>query len=1462
MEFRSLTDNESASLVNSVGANGQKDEQDLSADPSVFNGVTSDKPPNVSPAQLDSQSVQFRTLEAPHNTVYDQDNDRVVSVPQTLTPDETGYVIKRDVDQVKNFFAMEDVGGFDALGRGVESFFASQPQVLGGLMKEQGELLSKPVNISRDVSDTQSNVKTSLNEFFKGFGIDNVAGNIQSAVDNLFNGPEIVKAANQLVQRNKKYMSDAGLERPEQGGVSGIMYDIGQGSSSMLSALGLAALTRSPETAGLYFGAIQKASVYQEARAAGKSPDEAGDISSLAGVVEGGLEFVGLDHFIKAIKGNSAVVRFVNGFAIEATQEGSQQIGEESITQLSNVRKNKPIAETVKDILYQAALGGILGGSSSAAIGAFAKKSAQDQGVPEPVADQLSKYTEEHVESSKQNMTEFIDKELAPIAKDDQSAQEFMTLMQKFGNDQNLVERDSLDPETRAVFDKYVDIFNNSKVDSGGVTEAEKSFYTQAINAGVDEDQAVAASKLIGARADAASRALGVTPQEWLKSKKIELKVDESTISSENTEGEMRFQGKVAQRNQRSPITKEAVYSLADELEKKHKITLSLALKGDDIRINNIIVPEGSRKSGIGTKAMEDIANFADDNGVRVILSAATKDDRHGTTSSARLVSFYKRFGFKENKGSKKDFTVNDGMIRDPRLKQDNNGVRGSVTFGQDGSTLINLFKGRNASTLFHELGHIFLRDMRDVSKITNRPRVKADYEAVKKWLGAKGDGLTVAQEEKFARGFEAYLREGKAPKPELQSVFNSFKKWLESVYDSVKKLNVNLTPEIRQVFDRMLGADFAMSEKLNQEIAARNIEEDYDKVANYTPASTFREDTAAVFNHAIDLAADAFVPVSTRLGNINEGLKHAVRKFVFQTGLYSHEDRVALKPFIEQVSNKMDEQDYRRLDLALKNRDTVKTEFLIDKYGLQKEWKAVREVLDGLYNEARDVGIDVSYIDDYFPRKVKRDKVIEYMAAIRNQEAWGQIEHAMREADPNGTFTAEEQAEFVNNFLRGFSSARINLSRSGFTKERSVNYVTPEFNKYYQDSLPTLMEYVGGVRHGIESRKLFGKSEKETDQNIGAYVLNLVKQGVIDAKQEGEVSKLLKAVVEPTGTRGAVSWAKNASYIYLMGNPISAISQIQDLAFSLHKNGYYRTTKSLLKSLTGKAQVTKEDIGVEDILQEFTDKTRASDAVRKVFKAVGLEFMDNIGKEVYLDASLGRLQKAAKSGGKEFIDGLKTIFGDEAAQTKKDLLDGALSENVKYLLFSEISDIQPISLAEMPVGYLRGGNGRIFYMLKSYTLKQLDIYRREIVSNLASGDVKKTATGLKNFISLGASLMLMGLSSDALKDFLLGREINLDDLITDNMLKLMGFTKYQIYKARDDGIANTFFMTLFVPSVLAPLDDVGKDIIKTAKGKQDLKDAKTLSRVPVVGNFYYWWLGGGHTKMEKKKGSNKLSTP
>lgn len=145
-------------------------------------------------------------------------------------------------------------------------------------------------------------------------------------------------------------------------------------------------------------------------------------------------------------------------------------------------------------------------------------------------------------------------------------------------------------------------------------------------------------------------------------------------------------------------------------------------------------------------------------------------------------------------------------------IRTTDEGPRGRIRFGTKGSDKvfnIDLLKNADKSTFLHETGHYFLEVFNDIAKGENAPKeVKGDQAALLKWLGVeKPEDIGTEHHEKFARGFEAYLREGKAPSPGLRAAFSRFRDWLVKLYKDFKSLKVDLSDDVRGVMDRMLAA-------------------------------------------------------------------------------------------------------------------------------------------------------------------------------------------------------------------------------------------------------------------------------------------------------------------------------------------------------------------------------------------------------------------------------------------------------------------------------------------------------------------------------------------------------------------------------------------------------------------------------------------------------------------------------
>ena len=188
-------------------------------------------------------------------------------------------------------------------------------------------------------------------------------------------------------------------------------------------------------------------------------------------------------------------------------------------------------------------------------------------------------------------------------------------------------------------------------------------------------------------------------------------------------------------------------------------------------------------------------------------------------------------------------------------------------------ANVIELFDGANESTAIHEGAHMFLSMLENMSQMSeenvatyfNGDTAKAraalkgmqgDLSTIRSWTAFSEDHLseykgTILEkeftkyaediragkagamerwmQERFARGFEKYLMEGSAPTKEMQGVFRRFKKWLTDIYKTAKNLgNVELTPEIKDIFDRMISTEA----EINAWAAQRKLEA-IDKTVN-----------------------------------------------------------------------------------------------------------------------------------------------------------------------------------------------------------------------------------------------------------------------------------------------------------------------------------------------------------------------------------------------------------------------------------------------------------------------------------------------------------------------------------------------------------------------------------------------------------------------------------------------------
>lgn len=167
---------------------------------------------------------------------------------------------------------------------------------------------------------------------------------------------------------------------------------------------------------------------------------------------------------------------------------------------------------------------------------------------------------------------------------------------------------------------------------------------------------------------------------------------------------------------------------------------------------------------------------------------------------------------------------------------------RAQISFPRDLTTapsVLSFLKGADRSSGIHELGHFFLQVHADLAariqaridageQVGDGERgIVEDMRTTLEWFGIRDapeasalmqwHALTLDQQrqyhEQWARGFERYAMEGKAPSVELMSAFSRFRAWLVDLYKRLTALNVELSDDMRAVMGRMLATDEAVEE-------------------------------------------------------------------------------------------------------------------------------------------------------------------------------------------------------------------------------------------------------------------------------------------------------------------------------------------------------------------------------------------------------------------------------------------------------------------------------------------------------------------------------------------------------------------------------------------------------------------------------------------------------------------------
>lgn len=617
---------------------------------------------------------------------------------------------------------------------------------------------------------------------------------------------------------------------------------------------------------------------------------------------------------------------------------------------------------------------------------------------------------------------------------------------------------------------------------------------------------------------------------------------------------------------------------------------------------------------------------------------------------------------------------------------------------------------------------------------------------------------------------------------------------------------------------------------------------------------------------------------ISTRIKNISEPLWRRAIELERVVLRDTHKHMKNVDPFLVRLQHyrKKNPETYGILARSILTGKAGVTENLLKALGDQEliaGWRATRQTLDSLGDQLVALQRFKRGEFDYFPRIVKD---VDGLLKALGREKGSYLEELLKDAnlkalkERGSNLTDLEKSLIIN---RALSHDPKVGQQPGFAKARGVEEITPELQKFYASPDESLHSYIREAVEDIERAKFFGKDLQTVDKangqkythignSIGEMVNRLMNEGKLDSKGAEDVANMLRSrfLAGERAPSELIQNAKNLSYAGLLGNPVSAASQLGDVVIQMYTQDVRSAIEATIRSLTGRKIVHMKDFGLSDyVSEEFASTTWTAKLVKKVFKYGLFKNIDEFGKDVALNAAVIRFGKLAKT--QRGVDEITSKYGEalgpaELKQLVNDLQKGERSDLVNSIAFAELSRTQPVSRLELPQAYLDNPNGRLLYQYKSFMIKQIDLVRRDAVNEWKKGNYAK---GTKNLLALGVTMGIAGASTEKVKDFIKNGRIDEEFKASDiplNMLKTFGLSEYVLDKAlgvskqeaaarrkQGDKMARSqepspgaAVAGMAMPAQIKMFDDIVK------------QDASALRYIPIIGP----WLVEAYGKKEK----------
>ena len=596
---------------------------------------------------------------------------------------------------------------------------------------------------------------------------------------------------------------------------------------------------------------------------------------------------------------------------------------------------------------------------------------------------------------------------------------------------------------------------------------------------------------------------------------------------------------------------------------------------------------------------------------------------------------------------------------------------------------------------------------------------------------------------------------------------------------------------------------------------------------------------------HYITPISDVIMRVMPRVG-------HGLRKMELQAKMDNHRWYKSGEAFFDQLESfsKADKKEIKRLISTTDAKNWGKAYEIVESYMARDPDKymkmvnnmdTMRETLKEIGHLYKQSGFKIELLPHYFPRVVKNPTAMSKVPHSYVQNALD------KEAEALGRPLQGHEVERVMNWLIAHPHTGDGaVKTSGSLRQREIASLFDSMLPHYADPRAAFNSYVRMAsldinrarfltQFGADASKGYKTSGTDIGKHVGVIIKNEKDRLNLSPAEQDRVFKLLNSRFT-TGEQSPnefIRGFKNLGYTITLGNPLSAITQLGDQAFAVYKSGlrdWFRVWFGKLeKAEEAMPFLHKETaLGLDDALEEtFSNASALKTGLDRAMKYGGFNKMDKLGKDAIINGSLLKWQRKLKTqaGQREFIAKWSRYFEGDTPKLIADIKNygktkaikvkkgknagktierkGDLTDNMRLMLFHELSDVQPIALSEMPAAYLNSPNGRVFYMLKTFTVKQVDFMRREVLRKFSEGKFREGGKNLAYFSSLW--VMANG-SADGLKAAITGQPFDWSDNAVDNMMQLMVWSRYSQAQASKEGLGQAV-MDFIAPPV--PMLDI-----------------------------------------------------